>query len=250
MSQILKTPALVLHGIRWSESSKIVHLFTSEKGYVKAIARGALRPKSPFRGILENLNQVEVILNIKEGRGLQHLSQASLLNSFSRIRENLEATTVAYAICELLRSTVRENEPSQPLFTFTMQLMNELNTSLPAPVFLFLIRYLLHLSEYLGFAWNFHQCGVCKKPPQNFPVRADMVNGSIYCPTCASRVQNKTIPLSSSQWHLLESLHQASPSPPWPTEIAFFPLIDLLLSHLSYHTEQNLQLKSLKLYRR
>lgn len=250
MLQILKTPALVLHGIRWSESSKIVHLFTSEKGYVKAIARGALRPKSPFRGILENLNQVEVILNIKEGRGLQHLAQASLLNPFSQIRENLEATAVAYAICELLRSTVRENEPSQTLFNFTVQLLNELNTSLPAPALLFLIRYLLHLSHLLGFAWNLQQCGVCKKPPQNFPLRADIVNGSIYCNSCAPHVQTKTVPLSLQQWRLLKSLHQASPSPPWPTEIAFSPLIDLLLSHLSYHTEQNLQLKSLKLYLR
>lgn len=250
MSQILKTPALVLHGIRWSESSKIVHLFTSERGFVKVIARGALRPKSPFRGILENLNQVEVILNIKEGRGLQHLSQASLLNAFSGIRENLEATAVAYAICELLRSTVRENEPSQPLFQFSIQLLEELNSSLPAPVLLFLIRYLLHLSHFLGFGWNLHQCGVCKKPLQKFPVRADIVNGSIYCPSCAPHVQTKTVPLSSTQWRLLESLHQASPSLPWPTEIAFSPLINLLLSHLSYHTDQNLQLKSLKLYMR
>jgi DNA repair protein RecO (recombination protein O) len=248
MTQIFKTPALVLYGMRWSESSKIVHLFTSEKGYMKAIARGALRPKSPFRGTLENLNHVEVILSIKEGRGLQLISQVSLLNPFSNVRENLEATSVAFAISELLRAVVHENEASQPLFQFTIQTLEDLNSLAARPLILFLIRYLLYLSEYLGFGWNLKVCSGCKKIPQKFPLRAEIVNGSVYCSTCASQTNLKTVPLSAEQWKLLQSLQSASPSAQLPAEFHYLQLIDLLLSHLSYHTEQNLQLKSLKLY--
>ena len=59
MTKTIKTEALVIHGMRWSDTSKIIHLFTSEKGYIKLIARGAMKPKSPFRGVLENLNHIE-----------------------------------------------------------------------------------------------------------------------------------------------------------------------------------------------
>jgi DNA repair protein RecO (recombination protein O) len=250
MTQTLKTPALVLHSIRWSESSKIVHLFTSEKGCVKAIARGALRPKSPFRGTLENLNHIEVILAIKEGRGLQLVSQVSLLNPFSNVRENLEATAVAFAVSELLRAVVHENEASQPLFQFTIQILEDLNSPADRPVILLLIRYLLYLSEYLGFGWNLQVCSGCKKTPQKFPLRAEIVNGSVYCPDCVSQTSLKTVPLSFDHWQLLRQLQQASPTTTIKPEIPSQPLIDLLLSHLSYHTEQNLQLNSLKLYQR
>ena len=250
MTQTLKSPALVLHSIRWSESSKIVHLFTSEKGYLKAIARGALRPKSPFRGNLENLNHIEVIVNIKEGRGLQLISQVSLLNPFSSVRENLEATAIAFAVSELLRAVVHENEASQPLFQFTIRTLEELNSSQTGPVIFLLIRYLLYLSEYLGFGWNLQVCAGCKKVPTKFPLRAEIVNGSIFCPDCVSRTNLKTIPLSSEQWQLLLRLQQESPTATLRPEIPGQPLIDLLLSHLSYHTEQNLQLRSLKLYQR
>ena len=250
MTQTLKTPAFVLYSIRWSESSKIVHLFTSEKGYVKAIARGALRPKSPFRGTLENLNHIEVILNIKEGRGLQLVSQVSLLNPFSNVRDNLEATAIAFAISELLRAVVHENEASQPLFQFTIRTLEELNASVTSSSILFLIRYLLYLSEFLGFGWNLKVCSSCKKIPQKFPLRAEIVNGSVYCRDCVSQTILKTVPLSSDQWQLLQQLQQASPTTLIKPDIPSQPLIDLLLSHLSYHTEQNLQLKSLKLYQR
>jgi DNA repair protein RecO (recombination protein O) len=236
--------------MRWSESSKIVHLFTSEKGYLKAIARGALRPKSPFRGTLENLNHIEVIVNIKESRGLQLVSQVSLLNPFSNVRENLEATAVAFAICELLRAVVHENEASRPLFLFTIRTLEELNSFGTGPVIFLLIRYLLYLSEYLGFGWNLSVCAECKKIPQKFPLRAEIVNGSVYCPECVSQTNLKTVPLSFDQWQLLQQLQQESVSASIKPEFHSQPLIDLLLSHLSYHTEQKLILRSLKLYHR
>ena len=81
MTQTLKTEALVLHGLRWSESSKIIHFFTAERGSIKAIARGVLRPKSSLRGILENLNHVQLIISLKETRSLQIISQTDLINS-------------------------------------------------------------------------------------------------------------------------------------------------------------------------
>ena len=58
MAELIKSDAIILHSIRWQESSKIVTVYSREWGKIGLIARGALRPKSPFAGSLESLNYV------------------------------------------------------------------------------------------------------------------------------------------------------------------------------------------------
>jgi DNA repair protein RecO (recombination protein O) len=254
MSELLKTEALVLYNMRWSDTSKIVHLFTAEKGYVKTIARGAMRPKSQLRGVVENLNYVEVILSIKETRGLQIISQAELINPFINIRENLEMTAVVYAIAELLKALIHYNEEVKPLFTYTIELIKSLNQKTIKHPVLYLSNYIIYLSEYLGFGWNFTQCRQCDKMPEKFPVKIDVVNGSVYCRNCFPSPTVKTSTLQREQWQLLKQLQIVV-----PTELSKFlesiaenfnyqSVLDILLSHLNYHTEQTLELKSLKIY--
>ncbi|UCF64485.1 MAG: DNA repair protein RecO [bacterium] len=254
MTRILKTDALVLHSLRWSESSKIIHLFTAEKGSLKAIARGVLRPKSSLRGVLENLNQVQVVLSVKESRGLQIISQADLLNPFTHIRENLDATAMAFSIMELLRSLIHENEASQEIFRYTSGLLQQLNRPDISHPLLFLLSFIVHFSEYLGFGWQVEECRKCRKLPESFPVKADIVNGSITCARCATSDSHPQQALSKLQWRLLFRLQQEPPSglpalmSKIPTDLNMNPLLDLLLAHLNYHTDQSLQLKSLKMY--
>ncbi len=255
MTQKLKTRALVLQNIRWSDTSKIVHLFTEERGNLKTIAKGALRPKSPFRGVLENLNAVEVVLSLKETRSLQIVSEASLLNPFGHIRENLNSMAVALSILELVKGTVRYEEEVHELFNFTLETLLHLEQIRNRHQLLFLLKYLLFLSHYLGFGWNLHHCRVCGKVPEQFPVSVDLVNGGIVCQRCRpapppaggmglSEFHRKVllwldrVPLAD----LATLDRQQLP------EQDYQRLLDLLLDHLNYHTEQNLQLKSLKMY--
>ena len=254
MSQIVKTGALVVYGMRWSDTSKIIHFFTEETGYIKAIAHGALRPKSPFRGVLENLNQVEIILSLKEGRGLQIVSQADLINSFARIRNNLDATAVSYAILELIRTLVHFHEPSHRLFGFTVKILENLNKNPGKHPLFFLFRYLLFLSDYLGFGWELSRCKICGKVPARFPLKVDVENGSVICNNCSPAVIKGSFSLSEEQWALLLHIQETEPEKltdlveNMPPDIAYQSLLDILLAHINYHTEQRVQLKSLKIY--
>jgi DNA repair protein RecO (recombination protein O) len=254
MTQTLKTEALVLHGIRWSESSKIIHFFTAEKGNLKAIARGVLRPKSNLRGILENLNQVQLIISLKDSRSLQIISQAYLVNPFSHIRDDLDSTAMAFAMLELLRVLIHENEASQQAFHYTTRLLNQLNQPQLSNQIIFLLSFILYMSEYLGFGWNLEQCRGCGKVPETFPVKADLANGAIYCARCNTPgIESPFTTLSKLQWRLLFRLQLEPPSglqllsSKIPEDMKINPLLDLLLAHLNYHTEQSIQLKSLKM---
>ena len=53
MTRVALEPCFVLHERRWRETSLIVEVFGVQSGRVGLVARGARRPKSPFRGLLQ-----------------------------------------------------------------------------------------------------------------------------------------------------------------------------------------------------
>lgn len=54
------TPALILHRRPWRDTSVIIEAFSREHGRVAAIAKGARRAKSRWRGLLEPLSAVDL----------------------------------------------------------------------------------------------------------------------------------------------------------------------------------------------
>jgi len=254
MGKILKTEALVLKNTRWSETSKIVHLFTRDVGNVKAIAKGALRPKSPFRGIFENLNRVEVVISFREGRGLQIISQAALIDLYSNVREDLLKMSVAFAIFELLQNLIHYNEGDPTLYQATVNILKGLDQNGGVPPPCYLLQFILNLSEFLGFGWNFSICVICQNKPTSFPLSVDTANGAIICAKCPSQHLSIQWMLNQLEWQVLLALQEAESGKlnslkNLPIkQVNLLHLIDILMAHLNYHTEISLQLKSLKMY--
>jgi DNA repair protein RecO (recombination protein O) len=71
---LVATPAVILRGYRYSETSKVVRLATRELGVQSAIAKGALRPRSPFGAGLELLSEGVAQLYHRDSRELQTLA--------------------------------------------------------------------------------------------------------------------------------------------------------------------------------
>jgi len=253
VSELIKTEAIVLSTTRWHESSKIIHLFSRDAGDIKVLAKGALRPKSPFRGVLEAMNHAEVIISHRESRSLQILTSATLLNAFLNIREDLKKTAVGYSILELLKKLFPVHEPVKDFFEYLISLLSALNqSSLPNPE-PFLWHFLFRLSETLGFGWHLAQCQGCRQPPARFPVALDTQKGGIFCPPCQTAANASPILLEEEQWKVLWRFIN---SPPDTIEhivdknfTEFYEYLnDILLKHLMYHTDIPLELNSLKWY--
>src|SRR3989454_9647685 len=77
---LVTTPAVVLQTYRYSETSKVVRLATRELGVQSAIAKGALRPKSPFGAGLELLSEGTAQLSFRETPELPTPCPLDLLN--------------------------------------------------------------------------------------------------------------------------------------------------------------------------
>src|SRR5207253_2739229 len=75
-----KTEAVVLRSIRFGEADRVLHLYTSERGRIGAVAKGVRKTKSRFGGRLEPLSHAELMLHAGSGE-LQTVTGVQLIRS-------------------------------------------------------------------------------------------------------------------------------------------------------------------------
>ncbi len=111
MPGTFKTEAVVLRSIRYGEADRIIHLYTTTRGRVNAIAKGARRPKSRFGGRLEPFFRCELVLY--EGRGeLCTVNAASTLDGYPALRADGAAIDAAARACDAVLRLLDSAEPN------------------------------------------------------------------------------------------------------------------------------------------
>jgi DNA repair protein RecO (recombination protein O) len=246
-NKTLKTSALVIRSINWSESSKIVSLYTRERGRIEVIAKGARRKNSTYRGVLETLNGIEAIIYFSSSRELQHLGQVSLENNFASIRSDLSKTAYAFAILELIYSLIHPREGDEVFYDFVYTMIEEINSH-PVSEIIFWY-FILKLASYLGFKPLFSECLECGKKLDSEKAFFQYKDGSLCCPSCSKNRSNLYI-LSDKYYtffNLLQNTHykQMDKIVDYPTPAS--KMTDFLMNYLNYHTGQQLNLTSLQL---
>jgi len=248
MAELQKIDAIVLGAIRWRESSKIVHLYSRELGSIRVIAKGALRPKSPFRGVLETLNHIEAIISTKQTRSLQILTNATLKDSFLQIRDDLEKTAVSFSMLELLAALFSVHEPVEDFFDYSMYILQQIEVSEAENNLPWLWHFLFRCSDALGFSWNLENCLNCNQAAETAPVSLDVSNSGFRCGNC-SRFAKGQESLTLPEWQsLLQFLAYNQPQQEQLPTVDVGWLTQLMLRQLTIHTDIQLELKSLKWY--
>ena len=99
MPGTFKTEAVVLRSIRFGEADRVLHLYSSTRGRVGAIAKGSRRPRSRFGGRLEPFFRLNLILH--EGRGeLATVTSAATVDGYPRLRESGPALDAGGRACD------------------------------------------------------------------------------------------------------------------------------------------------------
>ena len=243
----IKTSAIVLKSINWKDSSKIVSLYTREHGRINVIAKGARRSNSQYQGILESVNLIEVTVYISPNRQLQILGQASVEESYPKIRLDFEKTAYTFAILELVDIFFQQTSADIIFFDFMQNLLMEMQIiENPQIVFWY---FLLKLSSYLGFRPDFETCYKCSTKITSEEVLFLIHKGSVICNNCSSGTP-KTWRLTYSARTSLRDLQKANHKSLSSLSIELapkFPYLDFLLNYLRYHSEEKLELSALKL---
>ncbi len=160
MSEIIKTEAVVLGKMNYSDSSLIVTLYTENNGKVSAIVKGARSPKSKLALIVDTLNYIEVIFYKKESRELQIVSSADLISHYPQIKSDLESTKYAFAAIELIRNLTIENESNKRLFKGLIKILDHFENKKELPSILF-ARFFMFLITETGYEMILEQCSIC-----------------------------------------------------------------------------------------
>jgi DNA repair protein RecO (recombination protein O) len=115
MAGSFKTEAVVLRSIRFGEADRILHLYSSRRGRIGAIAKGSRRPRSRFGGRLEPFFRLDLVLH--EGRGeLATVTAAATVEGYRRLREAAATLGAAARACDAVLRLLDAAEPNQPAY--------------------------------------------------------------------------------------------------------------------------------------
>jgi len=110
-----KTRAIVIRTTAFGETSSVVTVYCREFGKLRALAKGAWRPKSGFDGGLDLLSPCQVLVIRKSSGGLDLLTEAALENRF-RVGTSLAAVLGGLHVAELLDALTADADPQPELF--------------------------------------------------------------------------------------------------------------------------------------
>jgi DNA repair protein RecO (recombination protein O) len=104
---------ILLRKRKLSDTSLIVSWCTDSLGIIQTVARGARRPKSPFRGRVDLFFEADISIAFSRKSNLHTLREVMVVNAFAGIRTDHRRTQVASYFVELIEvcTEIEHHEP-------------------------------------------------------------------------------------------------------------------------------------------
>lgn len=148
---IVRTEAVVLRSVDYSETSQIVTLYTRRMGSVAVMARGARGARSQFGSALQPISHIQAVYYHKPSREVHSLSEATHLSIFRGIRKDIDRLSLALRIVETINSLLGRPETNDEAFDVILEVLQRLD--LEQDHWHNLLPYFqLQLSAFMGFA--------------------------------------------------------------------------------------------------
>jgi DNA repair protein RecO (recombination protein O) len=138
---------LVLRTRLLTETSLIIHWLTPNFGRLATVAKGARRPKSPFRGKLDLFYLADFSFSRSRRSELHTLREVSLRETHSALRENLDLLQQAAYCATLVEQATETDTPLRHVFALMSGLLSHLlsHPHQTATVFAFELKLLTDL---------------------------------------------------------------------------------------------------------
>ena len=147
---LLKTRGIVLHHIKYGDSSIITTIYTELHGRQSYMVNGVHSKKSKFRqAIFQPLSLLEMEVYFKNNRDIQRIKEAKPLAPFINIPQDMIKTSICLFLAEILYKTLYEEESNAPLFNFLFKSIELLETE-TVGIENFHIFFLVKYSRFLG----------------------------------------------------------------------------------------------------
>ncbi len=138
------TAAILLRRTRYSETSLIVTWLTHGHGKLKTLARGALRPRGPFAGMLDLFFEAEIAFARSSRSEIHTLREVALRDPHDGLRREYGRVELASYFVELLELATEPEHPAPELYDLLQRALHFLETHPPGR------RALLHFENELA----------------------------------------------------------------------------------------------------
>jgi DNA repair protein RecO (recombination protein O) len=206
-----KATALVIRTTDWSETSRIATLWTREFGRVRVLAKGGRRLKSNFESALDLLTVCSIVLLRKSSGSLDLLTEARVIERFSRLRVDLPALYASYYMAELLSDWTEDYDPHPVLFDEALETLRTLGQAgaqgQPATG-LRLARFEFVLLRELGYTPALDYCASCQLAATGPGLAFSAAAGGLVCRSCQAQRRDRR-PLTGETWEALRALNES-----------------------------------------
>ncbi len=187
-SRISKTHVIVLRRRNFGEADRILTVYTPDRGKQEIIARGIRKTTSRKAGHMEVFAHASILT--AKGRTWDIVTEASTVESYRYLRQDLDQISRANYVCELLDRFTEMDDDNRPLWDLLTGMLRTLDSiaegsDIDANLLLrwFELR-LLNLTGFQPQLFNCIQCGAEIQPERN---SIDLQAGGVLCPTCGPR---------------------------------------------------------------
>lgn len=239
---ILKTDAIVLRCIEYSNTSQIASLLTDNQGKISVIAKGIRRQsKTNCPAPIEVFNHLSVVYYQKRTDQLAVLKEHTLKDHFPGIRDHLGKIFSALYWIELIRGCTGEGDPNPSLFSAILLRLKQLS-QVRCPINSFFHTH-WHLLAILGIAPHLESCLRCRLSLSHVQHPDEMFfssrRGGVLCSNCKD--PGGSVRLSSSTCKKISTLFTTGEPVLW-TAAEYHEFYSVFRFHLHTLINQELRL--------
>lgn len=167
---------IVLRGFPFGEADRVVVILSPNHGKLRTVAKGVRKTKSRFGGRLEPFTHVDLVLY--EGRNLDTITQAEVIEAYPVLRADLDKVLAASTMVEAIDAVTQENESSLRAFLLLQRGLKALERSESVHPDL-VTAFLLGVAEVVGIAPAFDHCAGCGRTDEL--TRFSFAEGGVLC---------------------------------------------------------------------
>jgi len=146
-----KTQAIVLHYLKYTDTSVIAHLYTEKFGRQSYIFSGIRSKKAKGKiNYLQPLQILELEVYYKPKNNLQRISEFRPAYNYHSLNTTVVKLTVLMFLSEVLYKCIKEEEANSKLFEFLVNSILYFDTMQSGETYFHLV-FLMQLTRFLGF---------------------------------------------------------------------------------------------------
>lgn len=166
MKKNYTTQAINLKNYPLNDNDSIVVMFSKTKGLISAVAKGSKRPKSKLGARIQMF--IANNLMLLEGKNLDTIAEAQSLNTFSKIRYDLDKLSYSMYIAEIVNNICskqfNKDENYEEIYELIFSVYEKIaNSNSKKDVLFNALKFQIKIMSILGWGLDFNYCSICQK---------------------------------------------------------------------------------------